>query len=179
MRDHFAVPHACAALLLVLAGLLLPLSQAQAAWVQPQGISGACAVFSSAVPPATGLTTGSTNGEVATFNAGDYVTISATLGTATSGTFAIVSNATGTPVLSGPRSIPGTLNYLVTGPLPPGSIGIGYFIDSATGGTVNISATSCGPEPAVPTTSRLGLFAMALALFLIGLVAVARSRVKR
>jgi hypothetical protein len=178
MRHHFAAPHACVALLLALAGFLLPLSQAQAAWVQPD-ISGACAAFSSAVPPATGLTTGSTNGEVATFNVGDYVTISAALGTATSGSFAIVSNATGTPVLSGPRSIPGTLNYLVTGPLPPGSIGIGYFIDSATGGTVNISATSCGPEPNVPTTSRVGLFAMALVLFLIGLVAVARSRVAR
>jgi hypothetical protein len=179
MRQHFAAAHACAALLLVLAGLLLPMSRAQAAWAQPEGVSGACALFSTTVPRATGLTTGSTNGEVATFNAGDYVTISATLGTATSGTFAIVSNATGTPVLSGPRSIPGTLNYLVTGPLPPGSIGIGYFIDSATGGTVNISSTSCGPEPAVPTTSRVGLFAMALVLFLIGLVAVGRSRVAR
>lgn len=179
MRQHFAAPHACAALFLLLAGSLLPLSQAQAAWVQAEGISGACAVFSAAVPPATGLTTGSTNGEVGTFNAGDYVTISATLGTATSGTFTIVSNDTGTPVLAGPRSIPGTLNYLVTGPLPPGSIGIGYFIDSATGGTVNISATSCGLEPTVPTTSRVGLFVMASLLFLIGLLAARRSRVAR
>jgi len=61
--------------------------------------------------------------------------------------------------------------------LPPGSTGIGYFIDSAIGGTVNISATACGAGPSVPTISRVGLFATALVLFLIGLAAVRRTRI--
>src|SRR5208282_4477044 len=107
MRDRFAASRTGAALLFALAGILLPLSQAQAAWVQAEGISNTCAAFGTDVPPATGLVTGSTNGEVSsTFSAGDYITISATLGTATSGSFAIVGNSTGSPVLSGPRSIP-------------------------------------------------------------------------
>lgn len=85
---------------------------------------------------------GDTNGWIGTFAPGDYVVMTVTLGTATTGSFRIVGSPAGTPTLAGPSPIPGTLSYTVTGPLPPGSIGIGFFIDSADG-TVNV-AVSCG-----------------------------------
>jgi len=176
MRGKFTALLSLSALLVATVGVLLPVSQAQAVWAKPQDQSPACAEFSGSVPPATGLTTGSTDGLPATFSTGAFITISATLGTATAGSFSIVGNGSGSPVLSGPTAIPGTLSYLVTGPLPAGSIGIGYYIDSATGGTVNISATSCVQEVSLPATNRTGLFTLAFLLCLFGLVAVRKTR---
>lgn len=72
---------------------------------------------------ATGLTAGI--GSTA-FVTGDRVSITVELGTATSSSVAIVGNSTGTPVLAGPLTGAGTLSYTVNGPLPAGSIGIGY-----------------------------------------------------
>lgn len=90
--------------------------------------------------------TGSTNGIPGSFAPGDTVTITVTLGAATTGSFRIVGNSTGSVTLAGPTSIPGTLTYTVTGTLPVGSIGIGFYIDAADG-SVNVSA-SCTDAPA-------------------------------
>jgi hypothetical protein len=128
-------------------------------WGQPA--PSACQQISSLSGTAPGA--GSTNGVVGVFAPGDTVTITATLGTATAATFRIVGNSTGSPGLAGPAAVPATLTYTVTGPLPAGSIGIGYFIDTADGSVV--IAASCVNVPIViPTTSNGVLAAIALLL---------------
>ena len=124
-------------------------------WAQPApgDICGSIAGLS-----ATGLTTGSTNGVVgATLAAGEIITMSTTLGTATGGTFRIVADSGGTLTLAGPSPIPGTLRFSGA-PLPPGAEGIGYLIDTATGGTVNLTA-SCSLQM-IPTMSDNMLIAL-------------------
>ena len=107
---------------------------------------------------ATGLTTGSTNGIVGgTLATGEVITMSTTLGTATGGTFRIVADSGGTLTLAGPSPIPGTLRFSGA-PLPPGAEGIGYLIDDATGGTVNLTA-SCALQ-SIPTLSENMLIAL-------------------
>jgi len=132
--------------------------------VQAQVVPNFCAQI--AALTATGLVAGATNGVTGTPPPGQQVTMSATLGTATAGTFRIVGDPPGTVTYAGPTAIPGTLNYTTTATLPPGAIGVGYLIDSATGGTVNLTA-SCAPAQ-VPATSTSSLLAMAALLLLLG-----------
>lgn len=140
--------------LVVLIGILVaPLASAQ------QGT--ACGQIASISGTAGGA--GDTDGIPGIFFPGDTVTITATLGTATAATFRIVGNSTGIPGLAGPAAVPATLTYTVTGGLPAGSIGIGYYIDTANG-TVNITASCVNVPIQVPTTSNWVLAAMALLL---------------
>jgi len=124
--------------------------------------------------------TGATNGRVGAFAPGDFVTISATLGTATAATYRIVDNGSGLPTstLAGPSAVPGSLSYSVTGPLPAGAQGIGFFIDSANG-TVNIAASCSAAVGAVPTLSQWNLAALALLTALAGLGALGLTRRSR
>lgn len=122
----------------------------------------------------TGLVAGATNGVTGTPPAGLHITMAATLGTATAGTFRIVGNPGGTVTYAGPSPIPGTLSYTTTGTLPPGAIGLGFLIDSATGGTVNITAQCDAVQ--VPTTSQNALIALAALLLAIGTAVLYRRR---
>lgn len=107
---------------------------------------------------------GATSGIPGVFSPGERVTISATLGTATAATYRIVGEPAGAVTLAGPANVPGSLSYTVTGPLPPPSIGIGWFLDT-TNGTVNITATcALAPVEPVPTLSTYGLVATMLLL---------------
>jgi hypothetical protein len=115
---------------------------------------------------ATGLVAGATNGDFGFIGQGETVTMSATRNTATGGTFRIVGDPAGTVTLAGPSPIPGTLTYNGTGAVPPGGVGVGYFIDTAVGGTVNIAA-SCSLQP-VPATSPQTLLVLALLLLAAG-----------
>jgi hypothetical protein len=126
---------------------------------------------------ANGLITGATNGQVgATLASGETITMTTTLGTATGGTFRIVGDPAGAVTLAGPTSIPGTLRFNGV-PLPPAAVGIGYFIDAATGGTVNLTA-SCAVQQ-VPTLSQNMLILLAGVLLLVGgTVIVARRRTR-
>jgi hypothetical protein len=160
------------------ASALLPVGAASAAWERaPGGLAAStdCQAISSISGTYPG--TGATNGQVGTFAPGDFVTISATLGTATTATYRIVDNASGAPssTLAGPSGVPGSLSYTVTGPLPAGSIGIGFFIDSANG-TVNIAASCSGAVGVVPTLSQWNLVALAVLAALAGLGALRLRR---
>jgi hypothetical protein len=123
---------------------------------------------------ANGLVAGATNGIVGTPPPGLGITMTASLGTATAGTFRIVGDPAGTVTYAGPKAIPGTLTYTTTGSLPPGAIGVGFFIDTATGGTVNITAACSAVQ--VPTTSQNALIAMAALLLAIGTAVLYRRR---
>lgn len=121
---------------------------------------------------ASGLGVGHTNGDVGTLGAGESVTMTASLGTAASGSFRIVGDPGGVNTLAGPSAIPGTLTFTSNGTLPGTSIGVGYFIDAANGGTVNIAVTSsCVLQP-VPTTSTNTLLIIAACLALGGVTAL-------
>lgn len=112
---------------------------------------------------ATGLTAPTTNGNFGTLNAGAVVTMTTTLGTATTGTFRIVGDPGGVVTLAGPATIPSTLTYVGTGTLPAGSVGVGYYIDTSNG-TVNITASCAYSSEPVPTLSTYALFATMLLL---------------
>lgn len=91
---------------------------------------------------------------------------------------AIVGNSTGTPVLAGPLTGAGTLSYTVNGPLPAGSIGIGYYVTSTTpqDGTVTV-AISCADAPKiVPAWGPLGAGLATVAAAMIGALALRRRR---
>lgn len=125
---------------------------------------------------ANGLDTGDTNGDFGRLAAGESVTMTATLGTAASGTFRIVGDPVGTNTLAGPSGIPGTLTFTSTGTLPGTSVGVGWFIDAANGGTVNIAVSSSCIIPTIPTTSTSTLLIMAVCLALGGLIVLSRRR---
>lgn len=147
------------------------LSLATALWAQPApgDVCGSIGGLS-----ATGLVTGDTNGVVgATLASGEIITMSTTLGTATGGTFRIVADSGGTMTLAGPSPIPGTLRFS-GGPLPAGAEGIGYFIDTATGGTVNLTA-SCALQ-SIPTMSDNMLIALAALVLAVGAGVLVRRR---
>jgi hypothetical protein len=133
---------------------------------------GFCAQIASLT--ASGLAAGATNGIVGIPPAGQQVTMTATLGTASAGTFRIVGDPAGTVTFAGPTAIPGTLGYATTGTLPAGAIGVGYFIDTAVGGTVNVTA-SCGAIQ-VPTMSQWGLMLTSAILLALGGAALLRRR---
>jgi hypothetical protein len=124
----------------------------------------------------TGLVASDTNGRIGTLAAGESVTMTATLGTASGGTFRIVGDPGGVNTLAGPSSIPGTLTFVSTGALPGSSIGVGYFIDTATGGTVNINVRSSCTAVQVPTTSSGALVLLVTLLSLSAAVALALRR---
>jgi hypothetical protein len=116
---------------------------------------------------ATGLLAGDTNGDFGTLAAGESVTMTATLGTAGSGSFRIVGDPGGVDTLAGPASIPGTLTFVSNGALPGGSVGVGYFIDTAAGGTVDIAVKSSCVPAQVPATS-VSTLALIAALITLG-----------
>jgi hypothetical protein len=128
--------------------LLIPVLVVTLFVVQPPRAAHALSAECGFIPFIGGTySAGGTNGIVGPFASGDHVTITVTFGTATAATFSIVGSGLGTPVLAGPSNAPGKLSYTVTGALPPGSLGIGFFIHSANG-TVNVTAT-CGDAPTV------------------------------
>ena len=132
---------------------------------------------------ANGLAAGANLGQFGFIGAGQIVTMTATLNTATGGTFRIASNPTTpfTPNLAGPTSIPGTLTYIGTGAVPPGGLGVGYVVDTATGGTVNVVITCAAiaaPIAAVPATSTTTLMLMAGLLLALGSAFLYRRRLR-
>lgn len=176
-RDRSALRKAALAAIFGTAALL-PAGAGLAAWETAPGVlatSTDCQAISSISGSYTG--TGATNGHIGTFAPGDFVTISATLGTATAASYRIVDNSTGSPTstLAGPSGVPGSLSYTVTGPLPAGAIGIGFYIDSANG-SVNIAASCGGAAGPVPTLSQWNLVVLALLTALAGLGALGLSR---
>ncbi len=146
---------------LVAASAALLVMFASVAWAQPAG--NACQNMS--LISGTATTTGDTNGIPGVFFPGDTITISGALGTATAASFHIAGNSTGIPILAGPANAPVTLTYTVPGSgLPPGSIGVGWYVDS-TNGTLVITASCVNVPPApVPTMSSWGLAVLALML---------------
>ncbi len=146
-------------------------------WGAQPAASAACQTLN-AFPPSTGAA-GTTNGNpTLAFVPGDRVSISVTMGTATSSSVSIVGNSTGTPVLAGPLTGPGTLSYTVNGPLPAGSIGIGFYVNSTTpqGGTVTV-AISCADAPSiVPAWGPLGAGLVTFAAAMIGALTLRRRR---
>ena len=146
---------------------------ASAVWAQPAPSAGdVCSTINNLSQ--TGLIAGSTNGVVgATLAQGEVITMTATLGTATDGTFRIVADAGGAITLAGPSPIPGTLRFGGV-PLPAGAQGIGYLIDTATGGTVNITA-SCALL-AIPTLSENMVMLLGAMLLLTGAAVLVRRR---
>jgi hypothetical protein len=108
-----------------------------------------CADFSSLSGPRIGARIDGVSG---TFEPGDFVTITITPIGNTTGTWRIINNGFGSVTFAGPASIPGTLTFLVTGPLPIGSDGIGFYVDSVGGDeTYDVNAT-CTDAPAAGTT---------------------------
>jgi len=160
---------------------LLPLALASAAgpsWTSASSPS-ASAACNALNFPAVSSTTGSTNGIVGAFAPGDRVTLTVTLGTATSSSVSIVGNSTGTPVLAGPLVGAGSISYVATNALPAGSIGIGYFVNSTTPAqsTVNVAmACADGPPPVVPVWAPVTGVLAALALFGLGAARLRRRR---
>ncbi len=152
------------AVLIGLCGLSLGLA-ASGAWAQSS-----CGLISSISGVAAGA--GATNGIAGTYLPGDTVHIAATFGTADAATFRIVGDPAGTVTLAGPLAVPGSLSFTVTGPLPAGAIGIGYFINTANG-TVNIAA-SCSNTTAVPTLSEWSELLLVLALLAAGWIVIGR-----
>lgn len=152
-------------------------SAATGGWGTQVSASAACQATNT-LPIGSG-STGLTNGNpTLSFAPGDRVSISVTMGTATSSSVSIVGNSTGTPVLAGPLTGPGTLSYTVTGPLPAGSIGIGYYVNSTTptGGTVTV-AISCADAPSmVPAWGPLGAGMVTFAAALMGVLTLRRRR---
>ena len=164
-----------------LALTLLPftLSSAAGAWTAAPSLaaSASCNQLNS-FGTATG-TDGSTNGQPGAFQLGDRVTLTVTLGTATTSNVTIVGNSTGTPVLAGPLIGAGTISYDVPAVLPAGSIGIGYFVNSTTPtqSTVNVTiACADGPSRAVPVWAPLTGVIAALGLLGFGVARLRRRR---
>jgi hypothetical protein len=160
------------------AGLVVLALAPSAAFAQPVNICGSMAGLS-----ANGLAAGANNGQFGFIGAGQIVTMTATLNTATGGTFRIASNPTTpfTPNLAGPSPIPGTLTYIGTGAVPPGGQGVGYVIDTATGGTVNLVVTCAAiaaPIAAIPATSATTLMLMAGLLLALGSAFLYRRRLR-
>jgi hypothetical protein len=133
---------------------------------------------------ANGLAAGANLGQFGFIGAGQIVTMTATLNTASGGTFRIASNPTTpfTPDLAGPSPIPGTLTYIGTGAVPPGGQGVGYVIDTATGGTVNLVVTCAAIAvpiaAAIPATSPTTLMLMAGLLLALGSAFLYRRRLR-
>jgi hypothetical protein len=119
-------------------GLASPASRAKAASDTCASIAGISGVYNS----------GDTNGTFGTINAGEVVSVTISLGTATTGSFRIVGDPAGAITLGGPGAIPGTLTF--SGTLPSGAVGIGFFIDSANGTVIVTASCSGGDEPRVP-----------------------------
>ncbi len=169
-----------AASIATLAALPMTTSLAAGGWSSNPSVaaSGACGTLN-ALGTTTGVAVNGTNGVGGTFTSGDYATVTVTMGTATSSNVTIVGNSTGTPVLAGPLVGAGSISYKVTGPLPSGSIGIGWFVNSTTpaNGTVNVTVT-CGdaPVPPIPVWSTASLGAAALGLLGFGLLRLRRRR---
>jgi hypothetical protein len=93
------------------------------------------------------------------FAPGDFVTVTVTPIGNTTGTFKIISEGSGTIILAEPTSIPGTLTYLVTGPLPEGSEGIGFYIYDVSGDGTWAVQVSCSEltytGPSIPNGFQL------------------------
>lgn len=163
-----------------LAALPLTTSLAAGGWSSNPSVAASSSCNSlNTFGTATGVTGNGTNGQPGTFSVGDSVTLTVTMGTATSSSVSIVGNSTGTPVLAGPLVGAGSISYKVTGPLPSGSIGIGYFANSTTptNGTVNVTIT-CGDAPSapIPVWSPVAMGAAALGLLSFGLLRLRRRR---
>ena len=94
--------------------------------------------------PPTSATTGSTSGVLGSFAPGDHVTLTVALITATTSSVGIVGSPAGTPVLAGPLIGAGSISYDVTGPLPAGAGGIGFFVNSVSPSDTTITVSmSC------------------------------------
>jgi hypothetical protein len=105
-----------------------------------------------------------------TFAPGDLITVNAGLAGATAGTFRIVADPAGVVTLAGPANAPGTLSYLVTGPLPAGAIGIGVRIDTVNGQALTIGGSCTDAPRNVPTANGYAVLFGALLLMLSGIV---------
>jgi hypothetical protein len=100
-------------------------------------LSAPCAWLHSGAGNAVGVGAGATNGYIGNLNAGETGTLTVTLNTATAATFTINYQGNPAAVLVGPANAPGTLRYTYGGGAQPG--GLGWYIQSATGGTVNVT----------------------------------------
>lgn len=164
----------------LVAGGALAASQPVAGWTNatslaPNGLQSTCAGFSrlsSTFPAAPGATSGV--GGLPQLN--DSYTISVS-GPGT-GSFRIVGDGAGVVTYAGPTSVPGTLNYIVTNPVPPsGAFGIGFYFDSGSG-TVTLTA-SCSTVSQLPSINTWGMSLMALLLAVGGVVALTAVNKRR
>ena len=158
---------------------LLPGSPALAASPAPGWSSRTAASFECAqlarTAPQTGAVAGTTDGVFGSFAPGDVITLTVGLGTATSSSVTIVGDSDGDPFLAGPLIGPGSISYTVTGPLPAGAVGIGYYVNSTTpqNGTVNVQIACQDTPRVVPTWSP---FAAGITITLLGLAGWRRRR---
>ncbi|QBB71129.1 hypothetical protein ELE36_12630 [Pseudolysobacter antarcticus] len=165
----------------LVAGGALAASQPAVGWTNasptPNGGSpqSTCAAFSSLSATFTAAP-GATNGIIGLPQLNDSYTISVS-GPGT-GSFRIVGDGAGVVTYAGPASVPGTLTYTVTNPVPPsGALGAGYYFDSGSG-TVTLTA-SCGTVSQLPSISTWGMSLMALLLAVGGAVALTAVNKRR
>lgn len=120
-------------------------------------------------------TAGDTDGSYPNVVPGDRFTFTMTPVTATSASWRIVNDATGSPgsTLVPGGSVSSSLTYTVTAPAP--SFPIGYYVDSING-TATITASCTHEAVAVPTQSQGGLAIMGLTLALATALTLRRRR---
>ncbi|GAB2485735.1 hypothetical protein GCM10027082_40880 [Comamonas humi] len=117
---------------------------------------------------------GATDGAGVSVAVGDTFTFTMTPGTATSASWRIVSDGSGSPgsTLTPGGTVSGTLTYTVTAANP--SAPVGYYVDSVNGtATITASCRKTVPATAVPSLSEWGL------LLTSGLLAMASGMVLR
>lgn len=134
--------------------LAVNIVRAQAPWGQGQGGGGVAPTGCTGINlfTTTAYTAGATNGSLSPFNDGDHITLTVSLNTATDSSVSLVGSASGTPVLAGPVIGAGSVSYDVTNPLPAGSNGIGFFVNSVTppSSLVNVTLTCTEGVPVWP-----------------------------
>ncbi len=134
-----------------------------------------CPGFSSLSSTFT-ATAGKTDGIVGLPQVNDTYTISVS-GPGT-GSFRIVGDGAGVVTYAGPTSVPGTLSYTVSNPVPPvGAAGVGFYFDSGSG-TVTLTAT-CSTVSQLPSINTWGMSLMALLLAVGGGVALTAVNKRR
>ncbi|TXH33312.1 MAG: IPTL-CTERM sorting domain-containing protein [Burkholderiaceae bacterium] len=125
---------------------------------------------------------GDSDGRFFAVAAGDSFTLTLTPGTATSASWRIVSDDSGSPTstLVGGGTLPGSLSYTASVANP--ATGVGFYIDSINGtATVTGSCRNLGAltPTGVPTLSEWGLLLSSAGLAMASLVLLRRRRQQR
>jgi hypothetical protein len=165
----------------LVAGGALAASQPATGWTNavsptPNGATLSTCIRFSGLSTTLNAAAGATNGVFGAPQLNDSYTISVS-GPGT-GSFRIVGDGSGVVTYAGPTSVPGTLSYTVSNPVPPvGAIGIGYYFDTGSG-TVTLTA-SCTKVSQLPSINTWGMSLMALLLAVGGAVVLTAVNKRR